>query len=71
MFVQSSLFNVNSTQNHWSIYIKWQQVKTEWGVSRVKRVREREQPINRVRCGALDRNRNGMGWKWLLVKMDT
>jgi hypothetical protein len=33
--------------------------------------REREQQINRVRDRALDRNGNGVGWKWLLVKKDT
>ena len=35
------------------------------------RGREREQQINRMRDGALDRNGNGVGWKWLLVKKDT
>ncbi len=44
-------------------------MKTEWGVSRVER--EREQQINGVRDGALDGDRNGVGWKWLLVKTDT
>ncbi len=33
--------------------------------------REREQQINGVRDGALDRNGNGMGWKWPIVKRDT
>ncbi len=32
---------------------------------------EREQQINGVRDGVLDRNGNGVGWKWLLVKRDT
>ncbi len=27
--------------------------------------------INEVRDGALNRNRNGMGWKWPLVKGGT
>jgi hypothetical protein len=36
-----------------------------------ERGREREEQINRVRDGALDGNRNGLGWKWLLVKKDT
>ncbi len=35
------------------------------------RKREREQQISRVRDRALDINRNGVGWKWLLVKKDT
>jgi hypothetical protein len=42
--------------------------ETEWGVDGE---REREEWINRVRDGALDRNGNGVGQKWLLVKMDT
>ncbi len=33
--------------------------------------REREQQINGVRDGALDRNGNDIGWKWQLVKKDT
>jgi hypothetical protein len=33
--------------------------------------REREQQINGVRDGALDRNGNDVGWKWQLVKKDT
>ncbi len=44
-------------------------MKTEWGVIRVER--ERELQINGVRDGVLDRNKNGIGWKWLLVKKDT
>ncbi len=32
MFIQSSLFN-DDTYRIVSVYIKWQQVKTEWGVS--------------------------------------
>jgi hypothetical protein len=49
-------------------------VTTEWGVNR-ERERERgiekELQINRVGDGALDRNENGMDWKWPLVKKDT
>ncbi len=48
--------------------MKMQQVTTEWGASRE---REREQQISRVRDGALDRNGNGVGQKWTLVKKDT
>jgi hypothetical protein len=33
--------------------------------------REGEQQINGVRDGVLDRNGNGTGQKWVLVKMDT
>jgi hypothetical protein len=32
---------------------------------------EREQQINRVRDGALDRNGSGMGQKWPLEKLNT
>jgi hypothetical protein len=35
-----------------------------------KQNREREEQINRVRYGALDKNRNGVDWKWSLVKKD-
>ncbi len=38
---------------------------------RRKGEREREQQINRVRGGVLDRKWNGVGWKWPLVEMDT
>jgi hypothetical protein len=36
-----------------------------------ERERAREQQINGVRDRAFDRNRHGVGWKWLLVKKDT
>ncbi len=36
-----------------------------------EREKNREQQINGVRDGALDRNGNGMGQKQPLVKMDT
>ncbi len=39
--------------------------------SKQSRGREREQWINGVRDGALDVKRNGVGWKWALVKEDT
>ncbi len=32
---------------------------------------DRKKWVNRVRVRALDGNRNGLGWKWLLVKKDT
>jgi hypothetical protein len=48
--------------------VKSQQVKTEWGVSGEG---EREQQINGVSDGALDRNGNGEGQKWPFVKMAT
>ncbi len=35
------------------------------------REREREQRINGVSDGALDKNGNGKGQKWPFVKMDT
>jgi hypothetical protein len=40
VFGQSSLFNDNAFKNSRSIYIKWQQMKTEWGVSRLEREKE-------------------------------
>ncbi len=40
----------------------------ENGVSCKKRQRKREQCINRVRGGALEGFRNGVGWKWPLRK---
>ncbi len=44
----------------------------EWGVDvEGERQREREQQINRVRDGALERNRSGVGQKWLLEKLNT
>ncbi len=36
-----------------------------------EREREREQQINGVSDGALVRNRNGVGQKWPLVKLNT
>ncbi len=36
-----------------------------------ERERKKEQWISGVRDGALDRNGNGVGQKWPLVKMDT
>ncbi len=36
-----------------------------------EREKKSEQQINRVRDGALDWNRHGVGWKWSLVKKDT
>jgi hypothetical protein len=47
------------------------QVKMEWGVRGEGWERERERQINGVRDGALVRNRNGAGQKWLLVKLYT
>ncbi len=35
------------------------------------REKEREQQIDKVRDGALDRNENGVDWKWPFVKKDT
>ncbi len=68
--------------NGFPIYIKWGQVKIEWGVSRrgrkrdreterqrdreTERQRDREKQINKVRDGALKRLGNGVGWKWHL-----
>jgi len=46
-----------------------QQVETVGNEQR--RWRERERRIDRVRDGALDRNRNGIGWKRPSVKTDT
>ncbi len=47
------------------------QVRTEWGVEgEGERGRERELHINGVREG-LDRNRNGVGQKWPLEKLNT
>jgi hypothetical protein len=48
--------------------VKLQQAKTEWGESR-EGEREREHQINGVRDGTLDRYGNGLGWRWLMVKM--
>ncbi len=39
MFDQTTLFNDAAYENHQSIYMKWQQVKVEWGIS-VERERE-------------------------------
>ncbi len=53
--------------------MKIPQVKTEREVSGERereRERERQRQINGVRDGTLDRNGNGMGQKWPLVKMD-
>jgi hypothetical protein len=53
MFVQTTLFNdAAAYENHWSIYIKWQQVKIEWGVSGREGEREREERIKGVREGS-------------------
>jgi hypothetical protein len=48
--------------------VEVQQVNKWWGV---RGEREREQQINGVREGALGRNGNVVGWKWLLVEKDT
>jgi hypothetical protein len=51
--------------------VKLQQVK--WSVVLIEKEGEgeREQQINGVRHGALDRNGSGMGQKWLLEKLNT
>ncbi len=51
-------------------YVDMQQVKTEWGVCSEEE-REIEQQTSGVRDGAFDRNGNGVGQKWTLVKVDT
>jgi hypothetical protein len=44
----------------------------EWGVNREgEREREREQQINSVRDGGLDRNGSGVGQKWPKEKLNT
>ncbi len=52
MFVQTTLFNDASFDNHRSIYMKWQQVKIEWGVSGREGEGEREERIKGVREGS-------------------
>ncbi len=61
MSVQTTLFNDTAYENHQSIYIKWQQVKVEWGVSGREGEREREEQIKGVREGACRREPN-MAW---------
>ncbi len=52
--------------------MKSQQARTEWVAERDgEREREREQQINRVRDGALDRNGNGVGQKCPFVILNT
>jgi hypothetical protein len=48
MFIQITLFNDIDCENHQTIYIKWQQVKVEWGICRRGGERQRE-PIKGVR----------------------
>ncbi len=48
MFVQMCLFNDAGHTNQF-IYIKQRQVKTEWGVSRRARKRDREKQIKGMR----------------------
>jgi hypothetical protein len=42
VFVQITLFNDAVYENQQSIYIKWQQAKIEWGISRSQEERDRE-----------------------------
>ncbi len=48
-------------------------MRTECRVSREEREREgeREHWVHGVRDRAFDKYRNGLGWKWPLVKKDT
>ncbi len=52
MFIQITLFNDAAYENHQSIYMKWQQVNVEWGVSRREEEREREEENKGVGKGA-------------------
>jgi hypothetical protein len=53
VFVQITLFNDAAYENQQSIYIKWQQVKVGWGISRSEGERETErEQIRGVREGA-------------------
>jgi hypothetical protein len=51
--------------------VKLQQVKQSGEMMEKEGEGEREQQINEVRDGALDRNGSGMGQKWLLEKLNT
>ncbi len=52
LFVKTTLFNDAACENRRSIYMKWQQVKIEWGVSWGEGKGEREEQIKGVREGA-------------------
>jgi hypothetical protein len=58
----NQVYSMICLQNHRSIHIKWQQVKTEWGVNG-EGAGEIELQINAVRDGALEGFRNGLSWK--------
>jgi hypothetical protein len=47
--IQISLFNETDHTKSISFYIKWRQVKTDWGVSGREGEREREKQIKEVR----------------------
>ncbi len=63
VFLQISLCNDTAYANKFPIYIKWGQVKIEWGVSGGARKRDREKQINGVRDGVLERFGNSVGWE--------
>jgi hypothetical protein len=42
VFIQTTLFNDAAYENHQSIYMKWQHVKVERGISRGEGERHRE-----------------------------
>jgi hypothetical protein len=68
VFIQSSLFNDNVYE---FVRVFMWNGKNRVGSKQRGRERKREQRINGVSEGVLDRNGNGVGWKWLLVKRDT
>jgi hypothetical protein len=48
MFIQITLLNNAACENHQPIYMKWQQVKIEWGISGREGERDREEQIKGV-----------------------
>jgi hypothetical protein len=61
MFVQISLLNNANRTKSISFYIKWGQVKTEWGVSGREGETKREKQIKVVRDRTYERISNGVG----------
>jgi hypothetical protein len=71
VYFLSDLFSDAVSSNQQSIYAKLQQSKQSGELMVKEGEGEREQQINRVRDGALDRNGSGVGPKWPLEKLNT
>ncbi len=71
VYFQSDLFNDAVSSNQRSIYAKLQQSKKSGELMEKEGEGEKEQRINRVRDGALDRNRSDVGQKWPIEKLNT